>query len=567
MRRSPSAPLLGLLALIAALALGCDDDGGGGAPTPDAAPLDAAPLDAAPDADPMPDAAPDADPMPDAGPGCAPYTGPMPPGLVITPSGPIEGIVRDGVTTFRGIPFAAPPIGDLRWRPPAPAACFDAPFEATAPAPRCPQYDADGLLIGDEDCLALDVYTPDPAGAAPVMVWVHGGGHAQGSGSLPFYDGTRLAARGLVVVSVNYRLGPFGFMAHPALTAEGGAMASGTYGMHDQIAALRWVRDHIAAFGGDPARVLVAGQSAGSVSVCRLVVSPLARGLFSAAALHSGGCVATPLADAEATGEGLVEAMGCADAADVPACLRGLDTAAVMAAFDGQLGGASTLGRETFDGVVDGHALPMPPREMIAAGDFAQVPLIIGSTADESGQSAPARIDDEAAFRAAARLFLGPLALPAVLDGAVEVYNPDVFGTWRDAYIAMGSDVKFTCTARTDAAAFAAAGATVHRYWFDKIPDRSGAQLRASGAFHGIDVLYLFGTMADVVPPGPGDEAVIDAMASRWLALAADGMPGDDWPTWDADRDPYLFLGDAIEIREGVRTAQCDFWQSLAGGR
>ena len=240
---------------------------------------------------------------------------------VTVEGGQLEGApspLGNEVMVYRGVPFAAPPVGDLRWRPPQPAAAWEGVREATEAAPACMQnpipaavrtfYDA-GVDRMDEDCLYLNIWTAgEPAARAPVLVWIHGGGLAIGNGADITYDGTRLAQRGVVLVTVNYRLGAFGYLAHPLLSAESGHGASGNYGTLDQVAALGWIQRNIAAFGGDPARVTIFGESAGSWSVNQLMATPLARGLFHAAIGESGGGFgsrggAQPKAEIEAAGE------------------------------------------------------------------------------------------------------------------------------------------------------------------------------------------------------------------------------------------------------------------------
>ena len=267
--------------------------------------------------------------------------------VVATAHGSVRGAAGpNGGRVFQGIPFAASPTGELRWRPPQPTAPWSGVRDATAPASPCPQLpltllpDGGPVLPGDsnrtgstsEDCLYLNVWTPARTGgrSRPVLVWLHGGGNTYGAGS--DYNGAALAARGVVVVTVNYRLGALGFLAHPALSDESAEHASGDYGLMDQQAALRWVRRNIGAFGGDRNRVTLGGQSAGSVDTCLHITSPTAKGLFHRAVQQSGSCVAddalTPLtlAAAEKKGQSFAASVGCADPSRVPACLRALPT-------------------------------------------------------------------------------------------------------------------------------------------------------------------------------------------------------------------------------------------------
>ncbi|MCY4505398.1 MAG: carboxylesterase family protein, partial [Acidobacteria bacterium] len=293
------------------------------------------------------------------------------------------------VMVYRGVPFAAPPVGELRWRPPEPPAAWEGVRDATEAAPACMQnplpaaaqtfYDA-GVDRMDEDCLYLNVWTA--AGLddrVPVLVWIHGGGLSIGNGADITYDGTRLAQRGVVLVTINYRLGAFGYLAHPLLSAESGHGASGNYGLLDQIAALGWVQRNIAAFGGDPSRVTIFGESAGSWSVNQLMATPLARGLFHAAIGESGGGFgsrggAAPRAEIEAAGERFVEALLGDGAAPSLEAMRAASADAVQ-------GVAPDLVRSTAN--VDGWVFPDTIYDIFAAGRQHDVPVIVGSNADE----------------------------------------------------------------------------------------------------------------------------------------------------------------------------------------
>jgi para-nitrobenzyl esterase len=224
-------------------------------------------------------------------------------GVVVTDHGAVRGVVSGDTYAYRGIPYAAPPVGPLRWRPPAPAACFDGVRDAAMFGARCPQTsdNGEGEVVGDEDCLQLNVVTPRAASAEPrpILFWIHGGGFQSGSSSnetfgVNIYDPQEVVERtGVIVVTINYRLGPLGWLAHPTLAAEDSHQSTGNYGHLDQIAALAWVKANARAFGGDPDRVTIYGESAGGASVCNLISSPLAAGLFSGAIMQSGGCDAT----------------------------------------------------------------------------------------------------------------------------------------------------------------------------------------------------------------------------------------------------------------------------------
>ena len=497
-------------------------------------------------------------------------------GVVISDLGPIQGIKDGDSWSYRGIPYAAPPLGDLRWRLPERPPCRREIMDASTFGAECPQYNASGEVVGDEDCLTLNVSTPrESATLAPVFVWIHGGAHEQGSSvrtlpdGRPLYDGRSLSEEyGLVVVSINYRLGPFGFLAHPALSMEGGEAASGNYGMHDQIAALGWVHDNIAAFGGDPDRVLVSGQSAGSVSTCRLVASPLASGLFHAAILRSGGCGATPLQEAERVGEDYVESMGCAEAEEIPGCLRALNSDAVMAGFDPVTNPTNSLGRLSFDGVVDGWALTDKPRAMIRRGEHNHMPVIVGSTAAENGRDAPL-ISDEQSYQQVVRAYFAAIGVPAIVaDLALAQYPAADYPSPRAAYVAMTTDVKFSCPARSDARAFnIGQQEPAYRYWFEQVPENAPLLLQARGAFHGIDIMYLFDRVDAYYTPGPSDIRVSDATRSWTASFAESGsLQQAALPTWEpcCQSEPKVMVfGEVVEQIAGVREQQCDFWDSL----
>ncbi|MGH2603178.1 MAG: carboxylesterase/lipase family protein, partial [Dehalococcoidia bacterium] len=405
------------------------------------------------------------------------------PGVVLTDRGVLRG-ERSGETyVFRGIPYAAPPVGELRWRPPSEHDCWTGERAATEFGPICPQLNAQREVVGDEDCLTLNVWTPaaPPAAPLPVMLFIHGGGNSQGAGSLPLYDGQRLAEQGdVVLVTLNYRLGPLGFLAHPTLDAESATGASGNYGILDQIAALRWVQRNIAAFGGDPSRVLIFGESGGAVDTCVLLASPLAAGLFQRALMESGACLGPGMQGAAASGPRFVAASPCAGVTDVPACLRGLDTAAVMAVLPPTVS-VSGGGGNQYGPVIDGHVLPDAPLRMIQAGTHNHVPFAIGANADETARDVPP-IGSEEAYRAALERMLGPSLAPVV----AAAYPPAEYGGPRQALVAATSDARFICTARTAARAVAAnQSEPVYRYFFTQALRGPAA---AFGASHGLEL-------------------------------------------------------------------------------
>lgn len=492
--------------------------------------------------------------------------------MAVTEGGLVRGTRAGESFAFKGIPFAAPPTGELRWRPPSPPQPWFGARDAAAFGPRCPQLDAADDVLGDEDCLTLNVWTPadyTPSSRFPVLFFVHGGGHVQGSaaeqvGSGEFlYDGANLAAGArAVVVAAQYRLGALGFVAIPALGGESPSGVAANFGLQDLVAALDWVGRNAAGFGGDPARVLVFGESAGAVETCMLVASPLAAGRFAAALMQSGACVASPRAAAEAVGTELVAAAGCAWAADVPGCLRGLPVAAVVQAIPAH---ASVAGRGSgFQPAVDGFVLPDLPESLLATGRHNRVPLVVGANSDETGRDAPL-VASEAEYRAAVLALVG--GSQVVADAILERYPVAEYGTPRKAYVALTSDVKFICTARRAARAAAAGGSPVWRYFFTHALDNGGAVLHALGATHGLELAFVFDHLEIAgYAPSPGERELAAAIVGSWgrLAVAGDPAgPGVPWPPYDPLRDTFQQLEDPLSTGEGVRTAQCDFWDAL----
>jgi para-nitrobenzyl esterase len=497
-----------------------------------------------------------------------------PSGLAPTTSGLAQGEPAGAVVAFLGLPYAAPPVGDLRWRPPQPAPSWAGVRAATAFASPCPQIGFGGAVVGAEDCLYLNLWVPaeQPAGAAlPVLFFIHGGGNVQGAASDQlgdgsfFYDGAALAAsRQAIVVTMNYRLGPLGFLALPELAAESPHGSSGNYGILDQVAALEWVRSNIASFGGDPARVLAFGESAGALDTCMLLASPLAAGLFSSALMQSGACVAMTNADARAFGAQVVAACGCAAASDVAACLRALDGNAVVAALPQPIDLAGKQGG--YQPSVDGWVLLEPPLDALAGGRHNRVPVVVGANSDETARAVP--LITEAQYQQSVLQLAGNSQLLA--DRILAEYPSSEYGgSPRRAYVALTSDAKFICTARWAARALAAGQEEpVFRYYFTHPYTNGTAGLLQLGAYHAAELPYVFGNLgiAGYVPTA-GELALGATIQGYWSRLAATGDPNGEgavaWPSYDAASDPFLLLDDPVAAGAGVRARQCDFWDSL----
>jgi para-nitrobenzyl esterase len=481
------------------------------------------------------------------------------------------------VRVYKGIPFAAPPIGKLRWQPPQPVAAWQDVRSCTEFASICPQapYPAGSVYASapqpqSEDCLYLNVWTAAEKSdeKRPVMVWIHGGALTRGSGSIPAYDGQSLARKGVVLVTINYRLGPFGYFAHPALSRESPHGSSGNYGVLDQIAALEWVKRNIAAFGGDPARVTIFGESAGSWSVCALVATPLAKGLFHRAIGQSGGCFAPMpslkedrggLSSAEKRGEGLAAILECDKTADPLADLREKSADEILAAAAKDPSQARTRAN------VDGWVFPDQIAAIYAAGRQANVPVIVGSNADEGtslARDVPSNMD---AFLAATKSKYRDLA-----DQFLKVYPVASESDVRDAFLHAMRDEWFTWEMRTWARMTQQAGGKAYLYYFTRIPPRPGRE--TLGAYHAAEIVYVFDNLKKTQwAIEPSDTALAQAMSGCWTRFAATGDPnGDGLPTWSAyhqDEEPYMEFGDSLRSGRGFLKAECDFFDAYMATR
>jgi para-nitrobenzyl esterase len=467
---------------------------------------------------------------------------------VRTRDGAVRGLSEPDVRVFRGIPYAAPPVGDLRWREPQPVAPWKGVRETTRFGPRCVQGPIfDDMVFRDqpgEDCLYLNVWTPARSAGEklPVMVWIHGGGFQAGSASEPRQDGARLARKGVVVVSLNYRLGVFGFLAHPELTMESAHGASGNYGLLDQVAALRWVRDNAAAFGGDPARVTIFGESAGSFAVSALMASPLARGLFHRAIGESGAYLgrSTGLALSSLAAE---EAKGSTWAASIGA---GSVSALRTMPADEVLQPALKV-RPEFNPTIDGHALPRDPNVLYAAGEQAHVPLLAGWNADESrAEVVLAKTKPTAAsFVARIRREYGPAA-----DSLLVVFPAASDAEALESAAALEGDLFIgLCTWKWTVVHGRTGGSPVYRYSFDrKIPVAPGTKVGGVpataadvGARHAGEIEYVFGALDTVegAPWEPADRRLSDLMMTYWSNFARTGDPnGAGLPKWPLHAGP-----------------------------
>ncbi len=502
------------------------------------------------------------------GPACSSEVEPAP-GVVLTERGAVKGIKKGKTWAYKGIPFAAPPTGELRWKRPVEHACWQGALAATDFGPACMQLDEMGKVKGEEDCLSVNVWVPADADAdkpVPVLFFIHGGGNVQGAssvkvGNVALYDGQALSERGHVaVVTINYRLGPFGWLAHPGF-AEGEPASSGNYGALDQVFALQWARDNLLAFGGDPARLLVFGESAGGQNTCTLLASPLAKGLFSSAAIESGGCAAEKKEDAEAFALDWAMKAGCPVGAGAAACLRKLPAADVESLVPAPVEIAGKQG--PYQPIVDGYLLTAPPFDVIAKGEHNHVPFIMGANEHETGAAVPATMT-EAEYTAAVKALL-----PTFADAILAAYPAASFPTPRDAFVAVTSDAKFICPVRrTLRAAAKSQTEPVFRYQFTHVLDNVGPAQKQKGAFHGLELFFVFGQLevAGYIP-SPGEKGLSGAIQGYWSRLAGNGDPNGsatiDWPAYDPAKDSYLELDTTVVAKEGVHTAHCDFWETI----
>lgn len=481
------------------------------------------------------------------------------------------------VRVFKGIPFAAPPAGDLRWKPPQPVKPWEGVRACTEFGPWCPQPTP---IVGgappkqDEDCLYLNVWTAATSAGdkRPVMFWIHGGGCTTGSGGSPFYNGEHLARQGVVVVTINYRLGPFGYIAHPLLSKESPQGVSGNYGHLDQIAALQWVRKNIAAFGGDPGCVTIFGESAGAMSVCRLMISPQAKGLFHRAIAQSGGAHGRnrPLREKrglmvpmETEGERIAQKLGCDKTENPLAALRAksadeLLTASVPA--QGLYGKGLKFGP-----VVDGWTIPEDPGEMFEAGKQHDVPFMAGSNADEG------------------TLFISQMPVKRALGYKLAVRG--VFGKHADEAMKLlpcagDDDVKAAFSRLTTVSAFVGPARSLVRateekkspaflYHFTRVPP--AMKQRGLGATHAAEIPYVFGLTRPAPAQDEKDRELSRVMSACWVRFAKTGDPNGDglpkWPRYQTAADEHLEFGDEVKAGRNLYKDVCDLLAKAAKER
>lgn len=477
--------------------------------------------------------------------------------IVDTANGKLQGTAGNGLQVFKGIPFAAPPVGDGRWKPPAPAAAWTGVKEATQFGPACTQPTsrvqsiyAQDIGATSEDCLTLNVWTPADAKNAPVFVWIHGGALRTGSSKEPFYDGASLARRGMVVVSINYRLGVLGYMAHPELSAESAQGVSGNYGLLDQIAALQWVRDNIRAFGGDAGNVTIAGESAGALSVMYLLAAPPARDLFHKAILQSAYMISTPELKRSVHGEVSAE-----DAGKFVQTKLGAANLAGLRALDAQklMDDATAAGFAPW-GTVDGKTLPRQLVETFERGEQAPVPLLVGFNEGEIrslAMLAPPAPTSASVYEAGIHKLYGDLA-----DAFLRLYPAT---DMQQSLYANTRDALYGWTSERIARNHTAIGQPAFLYFFDHgYPAADAANLHG---FHAAEIPYVFGTFDRTPPRWPKnpdtaqEHAFSGAIMDYWTSFASDAKPvATGAPAWPAygNEGAYMHLGTTPEPATGL---------------
>ncbi len=499
------------------------------------------------------------------------------PTSITTDKGVVQGSVTEGgVRVWLGIPFAAPPVGPLRFKPPQDIAPWTSPIVANASGAECAQLATDGKTVAassSEDCLYLNVWAPKvDVKNAPVFVWIYGGGFSIGSGGDPLYSGENLVSHlaDAVVVTINYRLGPFGWLAHPELAAENGTANTASAGLLDQQAALSWVHRNIAAFGGDPANVTLGGESAGAISTCAHLAAPASNGLFARAIIESGVCelpiLFTSPDVANAQGVRLANALSCTTSGSIMSCLRAASVTDVLTALPLRPADFGPVG-ESWSPTIDGVTLPTSPLDAVNVGRFAKVPLIMGTNLNEgdlfdylyqSATGAPMSSSD-------LRTLLGSVFGSTVIDQIAAQYPVDTNS--ETAFSRIITDGFFTCATRRFVRAYSAAGGSAYLYHFT-YPYEVVAIPNVT-ASHSYEVPFVFRNGYLGTQLSDADTTLADHMGAYWFTgLAAKGDPSSggqpvQWPAYSLTNDTDLILDSTIATETGLKSATCDFWDKI----
>jgi para-nitrobenzyl esterase len=480
-----------------------------------------------------------------------------------TANGAVQGVANGAVDEFLGIPYAAPPVGALRWQPPQPAASWSGVRDATQFAPHCPQVAGPfGQASTSENCLFLNVFTPSGGGDHPVMVWIHGG--ALVSGESNDYDPTQLVADGVTVVTINYRLGALGFLAHPALADANGQ--SGDYGLMDQQAALRWVQRNIAGFGGDPRNVTVFGESAGGLSTLSQVASPQAKGLFAKAIVESGSYNLTQasLASAETAGEAFATKAGCAS--QTAACLRGLPVSTILADQDAA----------GYTPNINTEVLPESLGTAFATGNFNRVPIINGTNHDEWRLFvALSELEGNPVTAANYQsMIASTLGVPAAAAAIIAAKYPlTAYPSPSVALGAVGTDAIFACPALTiDQSVSHFVPTFAYEFNDENAPELFLPPVSFPyGAAHASEIQYLFGLPTAAFPAtlSAQQQQLAATMKGYWTNFAKNGFPSSFgapfWPLFNGLTQPMQSLVPAVPQTENnfAIAHNCAFWTAL----
>ena len=484
-------------------------------------------------------------------------------------SGPISGVNHGECASYLGIPYASPPLGELRWKPPQPAVPWVGVRECKGYGPACPQPKSKFYDVGrtSEDCLYLNIWAPRNGKEAkmPVLVWIHGGAFTTGAGSLGLYKGMNLAVQGVVVVTINYRLGPLGFMAHPALSDESSHGVSGNYGLLDQIAALEWIQNNISEFGGDKNCITLFGESAGAVSACLLLSSPLTSGLFHRAIVESAPiwvekglpAASRPLKTAEETGQKLAEIFGLGDKNNSLESLRAVTAEKLVETASPGEGLAVLKSELQFGPVIDGWLLPGNPVGQIAGGNMHDLPLLVGANANE------------------ANLFLEGLTITRdyyeqIVDLVFGEYSPEVL----DMFPVSGNEEaapvlsklftvsEFIAPARFLAQSFGLLQSNAYLYNFSRF-----APGNPLGACHGSEIPYIFGNFDKALDYTDVDYQLSRTVMSYWTTFARTGNPNHDglpeWPPYSRDEDRLLQFDEILSNKQGLYSEACDLAERI----
>jgi len=501
---------------------------------------------------------------------------------VETGAGKLEGVEQNGVQVFKGVPYAKPPTGDLRLRAPRPVESWTGVRSAQEFGALAPQNPPPSLFGNaaegpqSEDCLTLNVWTPSTTGSRSVLVWMHGGAFIFGTGASPLYNGAKLASRGdVVVVTINYRLGILGYLAHPDLEDENGAR--GNWGLLDQLAALRWVRQNIAAFGGDPNNVTAFGESAGALSVADLLTVPSAKGLLHRAIIQSGPPFAASIESAGEVAAKILRHLGIDD----PTKVRDVPVEALLAA-QAAIVGTRGAGRLPLIPAIDAATLPTSPGKALADGAAAGIPVLIGTNRDEFkifiAADPDSRAPDEAVVRAKIER--------AFKANGVELDPGDVIDGYRSARAARGasitprdlwsaieSDRMFRVNSMLTAEALARHEQRTFTYLFTwESPALDGTL----GASHAVELPFVFGNLSaprmDMFGgSGPKAEALSETMMDAWLAFARSGNPStprhDAWPAYEPGKRATMILGSDVHVENAPDEAERKLWEAAAAAR